>query len=129
MSGAGIGPVGRIVGGCSWPCSNSSNDKTIVMAARSFNILSNRHAAKQPLVSASRRNDDGEHVHVKFFLKTEPELAQPLVLSQIGWLLTSHGTLVFDPCKILNMINHFLNQDRLVGRRRSQPIICKKDGP
>ena len=98
ISGAGIGPVGRIVGRCSCPFINNTNEKTIVMAARSFNIfLELARREGQPSQSASRRNDDGKHVHVEFFLKTEPELPQPLVLGQIGWLLSSHRTLVFDP--------------------------------
>src|SRR4051812_147488 len=64
-----------------------------------------------------------KRVEVKIRRQVASEQAQPPILCSISERFTRLRTFIFEPKHILEMVNHFMDQDRQLGRSAASPIV------
>ena len=64
-----------------------------------------------------------KRVEVKIRRQVVSEQAQPLLLGSISERFTRLRTFIFEPEHILEMMNHFMDQDRQLGRSAASPVV------
>src|SRR5665811_928616 len=74
-------------------------------------------------VHACGRNQDREHIDLKLCLQVLSELLEPSILSYVSELFASHRAFEFEFAQVLEVMNHFVHQDRLLCGSRSGPGI------